>query len=426
MRLAEAEFDQKLSLDVTPLIDVVFLLVLFFAVTTSFISAEDLTALKDSVVLLAGDKQALSTANTALSREVEEREAAVARLEEELLVTEAEGEKLAWMMNTLEQEQVTLKRSLEESSRQSAGLQEQLEQAFRDYQSLDLELAGVRTARDAQAENERLIRSLLLEREQQLDEALVAKLSLAAERDTLIEAGDVQAEQERVLQALLIERAARLEGLEEQLVAAQSHRASLTDTVSGMQAAQAESSAEATRTRTEMLKLRNDLAKYRKVAELDAAEIERILDAQEKLKVGLADELASNQLGITLERQRLVLQLSDQILFDSGSAVIKSEGLEVLRSVGNIIKLRAADLNVLIGGHTDNIPIAGRSGLLGSNWGLSAARAVNVVRFLEDQVGLDSGRLSAVGYGEHRPVASNDTPTGRSRNRRIEIVLVPK
>ena len=322
--LDEAALDQKLSLDVTPLIDVVFLLVLFFAVTTSFISAEDLTALKDSVVLLAEDKAELSGSNAALSREIADRQAAVERLEEEVLVAAAEGEKLEWMMNTLEQEQVTLKAALDDSTERSSGLEEQLEQAFADYQSLDLELAGLKTELDAEAEQARMIRALLLEREQQLGDAEVENQSLSIERAALVEARDGLAEQERVLQALLAERAARLEGLEAALVAAQSNRAAMANTVASLRASGADAAADAGRMRTEMLKLRNELAKYRKVAEFDEAQIERILEAQANLKAGLAEELASNRLGIKREQQRLVLQLSDQILFDSGSAAISS------------------------------------------------------------------------------------------------------
>jgi len=177
---------------------------------------------------------------------------------------------------------------------------------------------------------------------------------------------------------------------------------------------------------TTILRLKADLAKFREVAQLDKAQVERIIRAQRRLETGLGPLLEANQVGIKREKQRLVLQLSNRILFDSGSAALKPAGLEVLRRVGNIIKSRITTLDVQIGGHTDNVPIASRHGLLSTNWGLSAARAVNVVRFLEQEVGLDPGRLQAVGYGEHRPIASNDTKEGRALNRRIEIVLVPR
>ncbi|MCH9673999.1 MAG: OmpA family protein, partial [Gammaproteobacteria bacterium] len=118
--------------------------------------------------------------------------------------------------------------------------------------------------------------------------------------------------------------------------------------------------------------------------------------------------------------------LSDRILFDSGSADIKPAGLNILRRVGEVLKSRIGDLEVQVGGHTDNVPIRNRAGALGTNWGLSSARAVNVVRFFETELGINPLLLSAVGYSEHRPIADNATGAGRARNRRIEIVLLPR
>ena len=109
----------------------------------------------------------------------------------------------------------------------------------------------------------------------------------------------------------------------------------------------------------------------------------------------------------------------------SGSPNIKPEGLDVLKNIGTILKERMGQLDILIGGHTDNIPVSVGEGLA-DNWGLSAARAVNVVRFFEKEVGIDPSRVAAVGYGEHRPVGDNATRAGRAQNRRIEIVLLPR
>jgi chemotaxis protein MotB len=129
--------------------------------------------------------------------------------------------------------------------------------------------------------------------------------------------------------------------------------------------------------------------------------------------------------GLTREQNRLILHLPDKVLFDSGSAAVNPQGMEVLRKVGEILKSQLAHLMIQIGGHTDNVPVGtARAGQFSSNWDLSAARAVNVVRFLEAEVGIDPSRMSAVGFGEHRPVASNETEAGRALNRRIEIVLL--
>jgi chemotaxis protein MotB len=96
-----------------------------------------------------------------------------------------------------------------------------------------------------------------------------------------------------------------------------------------------------------------------------------------------------------------------------------------LERVGNIIK-NVQDKIIRVEGHTDNVPIAVRlQKQFPSNWELSTARATNVVRFLQDKVGMDATRLQAVGLSEYHPIASNETPTGRSQNRRIEIALLP-
>jgi len=183
-------------------------------------------------------------------------------------------------------------------------------------------------------------------------------------------------------------------------------------------------SEEVLRARVVELELEN--AKYKEVANLDRAQVERLLKAQQDLSEGLGDYLREKQLGLVREKQRLVLQLSNQILFDSGSAIIKSGGLQVLEGIGVALKERVGELDVQIGGHTDNVPIPPDSkGLYRSNWGLSAARAVNVVKFLESKVGIDPEKLAAIGFGEFRPVSANDTEQGRAKNRRIEIVLLP-
>ncbi len=168
MKLDEHIVDQKLSLDVTPLIDVVFLLVLFFAVSTSFISVEDLQGLKSSIVTLTVDKQqlsgrlayqddeleqlggAFSDLQTEYDRMVAEKTAELRQLGREIERKQGEAAKYQWMLEALEKEKVTL---LEEKVRGSAtakALKEQLEQAFRDYASLELKLDTALAERDEQ------------------------------------------------------------------------------------------------------------------------------------------------------------------------------------------------------------------------------------------------------------------------------------
>jgi outer membrane protein OmpA-like peptidoglycan-associated protein len=115
----------------------------------------------------------------------------------------------------------------------------------------------------------------------------------------------------------------------------------------------------------------------------------------------------------------------DSILFDSGKAEVKQGGLEVLRKVISILK-DVMDKSIRIEGHTDNVQIiGGLAKRYPTNWELSSARAINVARYLQEQ-GIDPGLLSAVAYGEWKPVGDNDTQEGKAKNRRIEIILVPK
>jgi chemotaxis protein MotB len=125
-------------------------------------------------------------------------------------------------------------------------------------------------------------------------------------------------------------------------------------------------------------------------------------------------------------QNRVVVSVAEELFFDTGKAEIKPDGKRVLRRIGAVLK-KIPEKNVRIEGHTDNIPI-GRSlrAQYPTNWELGAARAVNVVRYLEEEAGLDPLRLSAVSYGQYRPKASNRTAAGRARNRRIEITLVDR
>lgn len=131
--------------------------------------------------------------------------------------------------------------------------------------------------------------------------------------------------------------------------------------------------------------------------------------------------IASGKLRVRIVRGRMVVELAENILFDSGRADLKQDGEIALAEVAAVLKT-IPGRNFQIAGHTDNIPISSRR--FPSNWELSTARAVNVTRFLAEQ-GMARETLSAAGYAETQPVAPNDTAEGRAQNRRIEIVLMP-
>ncbi len=129
----------------------------------------------------------------------------------------------------------------------------------------------------------------------------------------------------------------------------------------------------------------------------------------------------AGQLSVDIVRGRLVIQLPQDILFESGSAVVGREGRETLATVGTVLA-ELTDRKFQIEGHTDNVPIA--TARFPSNWELSSGRALSVVRILVEQ-GVVPANLSGAGYGEFQPVASNDDRESRRANRRIEIVMLP-
>jgi chemotaxis protein MotB len=131
--------------------------------------------------------------------------------------------------------------------------------------------------------------------------------------------------------------------------------------------------------------------------------------------------IASGKLRVKIVRGRMVVELSENILFDSGKADLKPEGQTALTEVAGVLAA-IADRDFQIAGHTDNIPI--KSAKFPSNWHLSTARALTVTSHLADH-GVPSVRLSAAGYADTQPAATNETPEGRQQNRRIEIVLMP-
>lgn len=155
------------------------------------------------------------------------------------------------------------------------------------------------------------------------------------------------------------------------------------------------------------------------------ARIAQMQSTYNELVDKMESEIKRGEITISELEGRLTVNMVDRILFPSGSAAIKKEGLAVLKRVADIVS-DIEDKNIQVEGHTDNVAISARlKEKFASNWELSAARAATVVRFLRD-AGIEGERLSAVGFGPFQPVAENTTAEGRAQNRRIQIVLVPQ
>lgn len=171
-------------------------------------------------------------------------------------------------------------------------------------------------------------------------------------------------------------------------------------------------------------------AARQRLAALEAAnarlreEKESIARSQLSLEAEMRRALESRDITISELQGKLTVDILDRVLFDSGEAILKEEGRQILQRVADVLA-QYPNRQIHVIGHTDNVPIrAGARGRYPSNWELSTARATAAVRFLSEQAGVAPQRLGAVGYGEFRPVADNATSEGRAKNRRIALVVL--
>ena len=143
-----------------------------------------------------------------------------------------------------------------------------------------------------------------------------------------------------------------------------------------------------------------------------------------KLYEEMSDYIKENNLSasvtLRLDERGLLVRFMDDVLFDSGKADLTPKAREIINKVAEII--RKNDRNVRIEGHTDNIPISTYK--FPSNWELSTARAVNVVKYLIEENGIEAKRLSASGYSDQHPVDDNNNSVGRQKNRRVDMVIL--
>ena len=161
-------------------------------------------------------------------------------------------------------------------------------------------------------------------------------------------------------------------------------------------------------------------------------ELESIMAAKEaamkKLKDALSKSLkAFEGKGLTVNQRdgKVYVSMENKLLFESGSWAVGSEGKKAVVAVGSVLA-QNPDIAVLIEGHTDNDKFAGAVGQIENNWDLSTKRATAIVNILSENKAVKKENLTAAGRGEFAPLISNDTPEGKAKNRRIEIILTPK
>lgn len=172
-----------------------------------------------------------------------------------------------------------------------------------------------------------------------------------------------------------------------------------------------------------------------KAEELEArekrlAELQGIINSQDSLLNALHNTVKkallafkSDEISVEMKNGKVYVSLSDKLLFKSGSAAVEEKGLDAIKTVGDVLN-KNPEIDVLIEGHTDNVPI--KTAKYEDNWALSADRALSIVRLLSNEHGVNPKRLEAAGRGEFYPKAGNDSVEGRAKNRRTEIILSPK
>jgi chemotaxis protein MotB len=160
-------------------------------------------------------------------------------------------------------------------------------------------------------------------------------------------------------------------------------------------------------------------------------ELEKVISDKDAAMSALKDAISKaltdfEGKGLTVEQRhgKVYVSMENKLLFSSGSWAVGTEGRRAVQQLGSVLG-KNPDIAVLIEGHTDNVPFQGNGSIVG-NWDLSTKRATAIVSILRENAAINAENLTAAGRGEFAPIATNDTPEGKAKNRRIEVILTPK
>ena len=160
-------------------------------------------------------------------------------------------------------------------------------------------------------------------------------------------------------------------------------------------------------------------------------ELERVLQEKEKAVNDIRNKVSQallnfkeNDLTIDIKNGKVYVSLAEQLLFNSGSIEVDKKGVEALKQLAVVLK-NNPDINIMVEGHTDNVPISRKSQYMQNNWDLSVLRATSIVDILTE-AGVEPSKITAAGKGEFLPLNPNDSPEGKQKNRRTEIILTPE
>ncbi len=174
-----------------------------------------------------------------------------------------------------------------------------------------------------------------------------------------------------------------------------------------------------------------ELSQNLKEREKKVVELEQILADKEKAVNELRNKVSQallnfkdNDLTIDVKNGKVYVSLAEQLLFNSGSIVVDKKGIGALQQLAKVLQ-EQKDINILVEGHTDNVPVSRTSQYMNDNWDLSVLRATSIVKILT-KAGVDPQRVTAAGKGEFNPLVANSGAEGKQKNRRTEIILTPQ
>jgi len=181
----------------------------------------------------------------------------------------------------------------------------------------------------------------------------------------------------------------------------------------------------------EAKKRNDDLSVSLDEREKKVSELEKILAEKEQAVNELKNKVSNallnfkeNDLTVEVRNGKVYVSLAEQLLFKSGSILVDPKGVSALQQLASALK-DSPDINVMVEGHTDNVPISRKSQYMNDNWDLSVLRATSIVKILTN-AGVSPGQVTATGKGEYSPVMENDSDENKQKNRRTEIILTPK
>jgi chemotaxis protein MotB len=163
--------------------------------------------------------------------------------------------------------------------------------------------------------------------------------------------------------------------------------------------------------------------KVKELQDLIASKDAAVKALKEKMLAALKG-FNSGDLTVYEKDGKVYVALSDKLLFKSGSYTVEERGKDALKKIAEVLN-KQSDINIAIEGHTDSIPYVSTTGPINSNWDLSVMRASSVTKLMVDNYGVNPARVTPIGRSRYSPVESNATPEGRSKNRRIDVILEP-